>query len=227
MPITITRAHFDFLAATKDKALIEKDPDIQNLKNSFVDTLNKYLPVLQEIREAYILKTTVKFDKAFKYDIHPEPHHWYIVNFGGVNEIQYNVGMSPDIIRYGLGIFLGKRQNVDPPNTEKYYNDLCAIIKNDRNNFDRLVRIHDFRLEWGTPTRYGIVSNSQSPNVTDELLTIKTKYSDLEWIFVGKILECANPGNAKLIYNPNALQSSVKSVCQDLWKYYETAQRLH
>ena len=221
MSIKILPDHFDILDKTKDPGLIRNNPLIQELKNAFVDTLNLYLPNLQNERETHLLKRSARSSKAFTYDIHTEPHHWYIFNSGGLNEIQYNVGMSPYMIRYGLGIFLGKRKNVEPQKTEKYYDDLCKVINKKRNNFDQLVRVHKFRLEWMTLNKIEIVPNSQALDVTAELLSIKEKYIDLEWLFVGKILQLQDVDDKQLIFDPVKLDRSVKSVCRDLWEYYK------
>lgn len=158
---------------------------------------------IQQIRKKW--KARVGKEDAFD-NFAVQPKHWYAFNNGGRNEMQFNVGLYVTHFRIGMGFEFSLKKGGDPTIVNLVYSCFTNIIRQDIENFDRLVNDMKLEIEW-----YPKIGNGLQFVPTEKVAQwLLQPPQDPVWIFVGRLLK--RKDDAKILEDPSELKNVFENV---------------
>ena len=168
---------------------------------------------IQEIRRNW--KYRIPEQRAFGPSFATEPRHWYTYNNGGRNEAQFNVGLSLDYLRVGLGFEFTPKKGGDPTAVHWAYAQFTKLIEQDMQSFERFVLLNSLEVEWlSTNDVYAKLVPTR--RVTRWLLRPP---QELSWVFIGRLLRRGR--GASILKDPAKLKKVIEAVFEcfkPIWK---------
>ena len=156
---------------------------------------------------------------AFEGGEFPANHErWYIYNTGGRNEAQFNVGLSPVLLRVGLGFEFTKKMYGKPEEVRRVYDQFRTVIGRYRQGFDRFAHENSLQVEWrpqGTVHRQYVSTRELS----EWLLHCPETF---DWVFVGRLLYRGI--DAAILEDPMQLKDVMESVFGSFKPLWQQAQ---
>jgi len=218
LPPPVTESQFrDLEGATKDQVKKRATPFVRDL-HAFLNE-GSCLGDIQRIRRRW--KPQIRSSLAFEGDDFPtEREHWYTYNTGGRNEAQFNIGLFPDYLRFGLGFEFTKKVYGEPESVGPVFGQFCDILRQHRQAFDRFAQDNSFWVEWLPEGKTGRINlgHVRTHDVSKWLLHPKVS----DWIFVGRLLYRKDDANT--LKDPTRLKQAMESVFVDLKPLWEQAQ---
>ncbi len=208
LPPTFHDSLFDTLDGTK--------PGVHRHFTSFIQELHEFLnqlPCLKNIQEVRgrIKGIRPRYSEAFGPPYRIEQGHWYTFNYGGRNEMQFNIGMfgpsaiSPPYVRVGLAWSMGGPARGVVTKSLKSFRNLVA---SQPHSWDLFVRTNRLEVEW--VRRVGVTNIGWTPtaHVTNWLLN--PPFQRYDWILIGRLLRRGI--DSAILDNPNQLRDVIESV---------------
>jgi hypothetical protein len=163
-------------------------------------------------------KSRVLDQRAFGPSFATEPRHWYTYNNGGRNEAQFNIGLSPDYLRVGLGFEFTLKKGGDPTIVHWVYAQFTKVIARDTQSFEQFVRLNALEVEW-------LPTDDVSPKLVSTRRVLKWLLQpprETSWIFVGRLLRRGR--DASILNDPTELRSVIESVFEGFIPIWEQTQ---
>jgi len=187
LPPSVHDHYFD-LINTPNEGAIQRNFDgfVRDL-HSF---LNNELPCLRDLQKIRKQWTGREYKKAFAKFV-TAPYEWYTFNYGGRNEMQFNIGMfmghAENIcyLRVGIGFNFTRARFGDPEAVGRAYTCFVSIVGREP-KFSDFVRRGCLEIEW-----YYSKAPKLQYTPTDRVVPQLTKLSEVhecEWIFIGRLL---------------------------------------
>ncbi len=212
---------YDHLFDDLDKPQSEIERIFAPIILELIDYLN-VLPCLSDIQ--YIRKTsgrtTRQLGKAFNLRINDiYTRHWYIYNWGGRNEMQFNIGMysandqETPYVRIGAGFNFDRAGFGNPPEVAGAFSTFSKKVTADQRTFETFVQNQLLQVEF-TP-------NVNGRNIVGWLQSEARKNADEHnenWVFIGKQLHRGR--DKKILENPQLLNEVIESVFGGFKLYY-------
>jgi hypothetical protein len=214
-PLIFGKDSFDELAMLHDR------DDVEHRFRSLVyrelhPFLNSLAPFkdIQRIRDR---RKQARFPDAFG-TFACQPRHWYSFNHGGRNELQFNVGMSPTRLRFGLGLEFGLGKGGKPDRVRAFHLGLTRYIYDDSRRFEELINEHEMAGELAAVG--GGFETIPTPQLSQQILQPR---KDPGWLFFGKILE--TDSDMDLLESTARLMTAFDEVFTALRPVWEGAHR--
>ena len=184
------------------------------IARSLVPYLNQtILRQIPEVRQNFVRLTS---REAFPPDPKVEERSWYIYNIGGRSEIQFNIGMDPEVVRLGVAFHMQPQKFGNPDAVRKALNEFMRVIRNNGREFMDVVNKNDIMVNWAVGQKSGTERKGQ---VWQFLVSKKPR---LTWLFIGRFLRRGK--DRDILEDPNAQDEVMTNVFKGLWPYYKSTQ---
>jgi hypothetical protein len=199
--------------------------DIERIFTPIILELINYLNGLSCLSDIQHLRklngrTTRQLGSAFNLRINDiYPGHWYIYNWGGRNEMQFNIGMysnntpATPYIRIGVGFNFDRARFGDPTKVAEAFSSFVNKVTANRRIFETFFRSQSLQVEF-MPT-------VNASNIVEWLQREANENPDEhkeDWIFIGKQLHRGR--DRAILENPQLFNEAFKSVFNGFKLYY-------
>jgi len=188
---------------------------------TFLHSLHMYLnqlPCLRDVQQARRQWKARTAESVAFGNFASDPEHWYTFHHGGRNEAQFNVGLSIERYRVGLGFEFTLKKGGDPTVVQLAYACFLNVIRNDLAAFKRFVSNNQLQVEW---SNYD--GDDGDVVVTEEAVEwLLNPPVEPGWIFIGRLLW--REEDAATLADPVALgrlMEKVLSSFRPLWERTE------
>jgi hypothetical protein len=222
LPPAIYEHYFDDL----DKPQHQIEAIFTPVINDLIDYLNQ-LPCLSGLQSTRLRQERISrasgWGKAFRSVNHLHTGHWYIFNWGGRNEMQFNIGMyssktkevlsSAPYVRIGVGFNFQRNKWGDPDKVQLGLKSFYSKVERNPSLFRDLVKHNRFDVE--SPPSVNV------NNIVTWLETESQKRPDAhagDWIFIGRRLQRGIDTN--VLESPALLDQVIVSIYSSLISYY-------
>jgi hypothetical protein len=210
LPPVMTGMHFN--ATNMNASAIQTT--IGPLFSELVPYLNELLSKVPKERAQYSVQDLS--DVAFSDKLRVYDDEWYTYNVGGMDEVQWNIGMGSDRLRFGLASYMEYHPNFpDTSNIKKVTKALEAMkdcIKHSRSVFENFATnaINGMAV---------LQVESKFFRGQDIVDFFDGSVSGYTWVFLGAFIHRASP----VLTDPNALDAIMKETRDSLWDCYTSA----
>jgi hypothetical protein len=203
-----------------DKSITQVETIFTPVITDLIDYLNE-LPCLQDIQQIRSEKFNLQRTSttAFRNHInHLDTGHWYIFNWGGRNEMQFNIGMysedddSGPYVRVGAGFNFQRDGFGNPPTVAHEFSLFCNEVRNNQLNFENFYRTNSLQIENNYEIRSGTVVNWLQAEA-------KKKPDEHDWVFIGRQLQRGK--DQSILEHPKLLHEVIEFVFNGLKPYYK------
>jgi hypothetical protein len=214
LPPPVLETHFQAVDTTDRE-------EIQEHFVSFIQDLHLFLNETSCLRDIQLIRRTRKPGitnlRAFR-SFTPAPRHWYTHNAGGRNEAQFNIGLSPNYLRMGLGFELTKGRYGDPDVVWTAYDRFREALERQRQTFEQYAVEAPLTVEL-------VVEGDDQPRYTQAQETLEWLMNpplESDWIFVGRLLY--RKRDREVLEDPVLLSEVMEVVFGNLMPYWEATQ---
>jgi hypothetical protein len=204
------------------KELDKPKSDIIRIFTPFVIKLVSYLNGLSCLSDIQHIRkmngrTTRQLGTAFNQRINDiYPGHWYIYNWGGRNEMQFNIGMysnndpATPYVRIGVGFNFDRAKFGDPPKVARAFSSFVNKVVSNRKSFEYFYDSQSLDIEFLDVDASSIVQWLQRE--------ARKNPDEHEWVFIGRQLHRTE--DKIILEDPVLLNKVIESVFSGLKQYY-------
>ncbi len=207
---SITENHFEQLNT-------EIADTIETRFGYLIDHFHEFLNNHSCLKDIQTTRNKSNRDRAFG-TFGFNPNHWYSYNHGGRREAQFNIGMSLEYFRIGIGFNFSMGKGGNPSEVSLAYTLFKNAIEQDRDGFEKFAITNCLEIPY-TQGPEAKTQYAKAENVTEWL--INPPYFD-EWIFVGRLLR--RNTDKEILEDPSNLKDVMESVFGGFIPYWEKAQ---
>ncbi len=210
---------FDDIDGPEEQVRAIFGPFIQEL-HEFLNEL-PCLRDLQRFRGTFMKRPPPSSRPAFGSRPTIEVGHWFTFNWGGRNEMQFNIGMFGDphyYVRVGMGFNFTRGGFGDPKAVDKAFDCFTNVIGQRRTEFQQLVHANSLQVEYvrqiGAPLKY-----IPSPSMIVQRLPELRKGHKCDWIFIGRLLR--QNSDLAILQTQAQLKHVIESVFTNFRPYWD------
>ena len=195
-------------------ALDDPRTNIEQYFAPIVDQLREFLNATEPLTRIQEVRGLRPGGRAFVLGARIETKHWWFSHHGGRSEAQWNIGMFPTHIRFGIGFNRTGAGFADVSAVERHLSCFLEALQ-------RLVTTQGALASMGLWTEtYNRREGELHTAPADKLLSPgRTDRED--WIFVGRLLASgaygAESDDSVILENPRALAEELTHVAKLLW----------